>query len=84
MLGEPRLFLGRDIGRNGPPGADYYAVPQLLPLGNLLKFSYLQYGEQDDIEMIGEAIDEKKKSVNINQIMEYGGATLYSDLHEAS
>jgi hypothetical protein len=33
MLGEPRDFLGRYIGRDGPPGADYYTTPALLPRG---------------------------------------------------
>jgi hypothetical protein len=80
MLGEPRPFLGRNIGRNGPPGADYYTVPPLLPLGNLLKFSYLRDGDPDDIAMIDGAIDLRKKKINVAKIMEYGGTRFYHDL----
>jgi hypothetical protein len=80
MLGEPRPFLGRYIGRNGPPGADYYAVPGLLPLGNLMNFSYLQDGDLNDIKLVEKAIDIKKKRIDIEQIVEYGGATFYRDL----
>jgi hypothetical protein len=80
MLGEPRPFLGRNIGRNGPPGADYYAIPPLLPLGNLLKFFYLHDGDPDDIAMIDGAIDLEKKKIDVVKIMEHGGGRFYHDL----
>ncbi len=80
MLGEPRPFLGRNIGRNGPPGADYYAIPPLLPLGNLLKFSYLRDGDPDDIAMIDRAIDLEKRKIDVVKIMEHGGRRFYHDL----
>ncbi len=80
MLGEPRPFFGRNIGRNGPPGADYYAIPSLLPLGNLLRFSYLHDGDPDDIAMIDGAIDLEKKRIDFAKIVEYGGKRFYRDL----
>ncbi len=83
MLGEPRPFLRFTIGRDGPPGADYYAFPSLLPLGNLLKFSYLHDGDPDDISMIDRAIDRETGEIDVARIMEYGGRRFYEDLAAA-
>jgi len=80
LLGKPRPFLGRDIGRNGPPGADYYEIPPLLPLGNLLKFYYLRDDDPEDISIAEEAIDIKKGKIDIDRIMNHGGARFYRDL----
>jgi hypothetical protein len=80
MLGRPRPLLWWSIGRDGPPGADYYEIPPLLPLGNLLKFSYLHEGDPDDIAMIEESIDVKKNKIDVPWIIEYGGARFYRDL----
>lgn len=79
LLGEPRPFLGRNIGRDGPPGADYYAVPPLLPLGNLLQFGYLQDGDPEDIRAVEEAVDRKRKTVDVPRIMEHGGRRFFRD-----
>ncbi len=57
LLGEPRPFFGIYLGRDGPPGSDYYTVPELLPLGNLLKFAHLHDDDQADIEVVRSAID---------------------------
>jgi hypothetical protein len=67
MLGKPRPFFGKYIGRDGPPGSDYYTIPGLLPLGNLLKFSYLRDGDPEDIALVD---------------MEHGGRTFYRGLME--
>jgi hypothetical protein len=79
LLGEPRPFMGRYIGRDGPPGSDYYNIPALLPLGKLLKFSYLQDGDSEDITVIREAVDEKRERIDIDKIVEHGGRSLYRD-----
>ncbi|GAB4362299.1 MAG: hypothetical protein Kow00128_01940 [Deltaproteobacteria bacterium] len=79
LLGEPRPFLGRYIGRDGPPGSDYYAVPPLLPLGNLLQFGYLQDGDEEDIRMVEGAVDRNRKTVDIERIREHGGRRLFRD-----
>jgi hypothetical protein len=80
MLGEPRNFLGRYIGRDGPPGADYYTIPALLPLGDLLQFSYLRDGAPEDIRVLEEAIDIKEGTMDVERIREHGGGSLYRDL----
>ena len=82
MLGEPRPFFGRYIGRDGPPGSDYYTIPPLLPLGNILKFSYLHDGDPGDIDMVEDAIDIDKRKIDIQRIMDYGGQRLYRDILE--
>ena len=79
LLGEPRPFMGRYIGRDGPPGSDYYTIPPLMPLGTLLKFSYLQDGDAEDIALVREAVDTGRKSIIIDRIVEYGGRSLYRD-----
>ena len=79
MLGAPRPYFGFDIGRDGPPGSDYYTVPDLLPLGNLLKFSYLHDGDPDDIRIVGESIDERRGTTDISRIMNHGGRKLFRD-----
>ncbi|TNF46284.1 hypothetical protein EP232_04700, partial [bacterium] len=66
LLGEPRPFWGGIyLGRDGPPGSDYYNVPALLPLGNLLKFGYLQDGDEEDVALVRQAIDRKAKTMDI-------------------
>jgi hypothetical protein len=79
MLGAPRPFFGFDIGRDGPPGSDYYTVPDLLPLGNLLKFSYLHDGDPDDLRVVGESIDERRGTTDISRIMAHGGKKFLGD-----
>ncbi len=77
LLGEARSFWSWNIGRDGPPGADYYAPPRLLPLGNLLKFAYLSDGDPEDIQVVEEAIDRESETIDIPRIMEHGGRKLY-------
>lgn len=80
MLGEYRPYFSVDLGRNGPPGADYYALPGLLPLGNLLKASYLHDGNEEDIQIVRAAIDPQQKRYDIAQLIRYGERKLYHDL----
>jgi hypothetical protein len=82
LLGEPRPFWGIYLGRDGPPGSDYYNVPELLPMGNLLKFGYLQDGDEEDISVVREAVDRKAKSMDIGMILEHGGRTFLRDWQE--
>lgn len=79
LLGEPRPFFWIYLGRDGPPGSDYYNVPLLLPLGNILKFSYLHDGDPDDIRVVREAIDRRARSMDIDRIMEHGGKRFLTD-----
>lgn len=82
LLGPPRPFLGIYMGRDGPPGSDYYNVPQLLPLGNMLKFSYLRDGDPEDIALVRDAIDRKAETVDIQRIMEHGGRRFLEEWKE--
>ncbi len=77
-LGAYRPFMGRYVGRSGSPGADYYTMPPLLPLGTTLKFAYLQDGDPDDIAMVRTYIDDDF-SRNIDPVVHYGGRTFYAD-----
>jgi hypothetical protein len=82
LLGEPRPFLGRYIGRDGPPGSDYYQLPELLPLGNLLRFYYLQDGDREDIEVVERAIDRRNKTIDTEMLLIHGGESLLHDLRK--
>jgi hypothetical protein len=79
LLGEPRPFMGRYIGRDGPPGSDYYSIPALVPLGTLLQFSYLQDGDAEDIAVVRDAVDRKGEAIDVKRIAEHGGRTFYED-----
>lgn len=81
MMGRPRPFLGWYIGRDGPPGADNYTLPSLLPPGNLLKFYYLHDGDPEDIRIVSEAIDLKKKKIDTDRLLNYGGSKFIRDLN---
>lgn len=82
ILGEPRPFLGIYLGRDGPPGSDYYNTPKLLPMGNVLKFAYLHDGDPEDIALVREAIDRKVETVDVGRIMEHGGRRFLEDWKE--
>ncbi|MFV1957576.1 MAG: hypothetical protein ACC669_09230, partial [bacterium] len=82
LLGEPRPFLGKYIGRDGPPGSDYYNVPELLPMGAILKFAYLHDNDPDDIAAVEKAIDIKKKTMDIPWLIDYGGRRFFAHWQE--
>jgi hypothetical protein len=82
LLGQPRPFLGLHLGRDGPPGSDYYNMPKLLPMGNMLKFAYLKDGDPEDIALARKAIDRKNKGMNVEMIMEHGGRRFLKDWRE--
>jgi hypothetical protein len=82
LLGQPRPFLGIYLGRDGPPGSDYYNTPELLPMGNMLKFAYLRDGDPEDIALVREAIDRKNDKVDVERIMEHGGRRFLEDWKE--
>jgi len=79
ILGQPRPFLGMYLGRDGPPGSDYYNTPKLLPMGNMLKFAYLKDGDTKDIALVRKAIDRENDRVDIEMIMEHGGRRFLED-----
>lgn len=80
MLGQYRPFLGLEIGRNGPPGADYYTLPELLPLGALLTASYLRDNDEDDIRAVRTAMDSQQRRFNAALLIQHGARKLSRDL----
>jgi hypothetical protein len=83
LLGSPRPFLGRFyVGRDGPPGADYYVEPPLLPLGNLLACSYLHEDDPEDFAAVEEAIDSGTGKMDHGSLIEHGGRKFCRDLTE--
>lgn len=58
-LGERRLLPGRD----GPPGAMYNTLPELVPFENSLAFFYWVAQDREFAELLGEW--EKKPSEEI-------------------
>ncbi len=47
LLAPPKRFLGMYIGRDGPPGYNYYAPPQYLQIPNLMTMGAWDSGELD-------------------------------------
>ena len=45
LLAPPRKLFGMYIGRDGPPGANYYAPPEYIPLVNFAAMGYWQAGD---------------------------------------
>lgn len=82
LLGPPRPFLGIYLGRDGPPGSDYYNVPELLPMGNTLKFAYLKDGDPEDIALVRISIDRSARTLDLERIMEHGGRRFLEDWKE--
>ena len=47
LLAPPRRFLGIYIGRDGPPGYNYYALPADIPLVDFAAMGFWRSGDQD-------------------------------------
>ena len=47
LLAPPRRILGIYIGRDGPPGYNYYALPAYIPLVNFAAMGYWRSGDND-------------------------------------
>ncbi len=47
LLAPPRRILGIYIGRDGPPGYNYYAPPAYIPLVNFAAMGYWRSGDKD-------------------------------------
>lgn len=82
LLGEPRPFFGMYLGRDGPPGSDYYNIPELLPMGNLLKFGHLHDDDASDIKTVRSAIDRSRRSIDKEAIMDQGGRMFLEEWRE--
>jgi len=52
LLAPPRRLLGIYIGRDGPPGYNYYALPSYIPLVNFAAMGYWRAGDQDLLQQL--------------------------------
>ena len=51
LLGPPRRLLGRYIGRDGPPGFNFYAPPEYVSMVN---FAAMGYWREGDLELLAQ------------------------------
>ena len=59
LLGPPRRLLGRYIGRDGPPGMHYYALPAYIPLVNFAAMGFWRSGDLDLLNRIEPLLKNK-------------------------
>ncbi len=57
LLAPPRRFLGMYIGRDGPPGYNYYALPPYVPLVNFAAMGFWRSGDKDLLQQLDPLID---------------------------
>lgn len=58
LLAPPRRLLGIYIGRDGPPGYNYYAPPAYIPLVNFAAMGYWRAGDQDLLQQLEPMIND--------------------------
>lgn len=80
MLGEFRPLFGFYVGRDGPPGADYYTMPALLALDKLLFFSYLHENNPEDLKMLDAAWQKGQDHLDEATLIQYGAEKFFRDL----
>ena len=59
LLGPPRRLLGRYIGRDGPPGFNYYAPPAYVSMTNFAAMGYWRGGDHDLLAELKKLIRDK-------------------------
>jgi hypothetical protein len=59
LLAPPRRTLGIYIGRDGPPGYNYYAPPAYIPLVNFAAMGYWRSGDQDLLHQLEPLINNR-------------------------
>ncbi len=61
LLGPPRRLLGRYIGRDGPPGFNFYAPPAYISMVSFVSMGFWRAGDHDLLRelkpLIGDADD---------------------------
>ena len=60
LLGPPRKFFGRYIGRDGPPGMHYYAPPAYIPLVNFAAMGFWHSGDMDLLVQLESMLGNKE------------------------
>ncbi len=61
LLAPPKRFFGIYIGRDGPPGYNYYAMPESIPLTNFAAMGYWKEGDTQFLEDIQPLINDGKR-----------------------
>jgi hypothetical protein len=59
LLGPPRRLLGRYIGRDGPPGFNYYALPAYVSMVNFASMGHWREGDLDLLRQLQPLIKAK-------------------------
>jgi hypothetical protein len=59
LLAPPRRLLGRYIGRDGPPGYNYYAPPAYVSMVNFTAMGFWRAGDRDLLRELKELIEDK-------------------------
>jgi hypothetical protein len=59
LLAPPRRFLGIYIGRDGPPGYNYYALPAYIPLVNFAAIGFWRSGDRDLLRQLEPLITDR-------------------------
>lgn len=59
LLGPPRRLLGQYIGRDGPPGFNYYAPPAYVSMANFAAMGYWREGDLDLLVKLNKLIRDK-------------------------
>jgi hypothetical protein len=62
LLAPPRRILGQYVGRDGPPGYDFYALPEFLAMPDITAMGYWQPGNQSQWLAIKTHLDGFKNS----------------------
>lgn len=58
LLAPPRRLLGIYIGRDGPPGYNYYALPAYIPLVNFAAMGYWRAGDKNLLQQLEPLIQD--------------------------
>jgi hypothetical protein len=59
LLGPPRRLLGQYIGRDGPPGFNYYAPPAYVSMANFAAMGYWREGDLDLLVKLNKLVRDK-------------------------
>jgi len=62
LLAPPKRFFGYYIGRDGPPGYNYYAPPAYLSMTNFAAMGYWREGDVELLEQVSPYINNEKGS----------------------
>jgi hypothetical protein len=59
LLGPPRRLLGQYIGRDGPPGFNFYAPPAYVSMTNFAAMGYWREGDLELLAKLNKLVQDK-------------------------